>query len=159
MSLTVKVLTLTTTCECTFSLYYRILIQGGKTHPLIFIVGTNNFIEYLQSYQILIFIYYKFYSIILFIIINNTVYSVCCRYTSCNLKQKQGSNCLLSIRRKWFLFIHIVPSNIVDFWNSDFLKETQTFWKSHNWTFPLHEFFFFTFFFAWVFFWSPPSLF
>ena len=36
MSLTVKVLTLTTTCECTFSLYYRILIQGGKTHPLIF---------------------------------------------------------------------------------------------------------------------------
>ena len=57
MSLTVKVLTLTTTCECTFSLYYRILIQGGKTHPLIFIVGTNNFIEYLQSYQILIFIY------------------------------------------------------------------------------------------------------
>ena len=100
MSLTVKVSTLTTTCECTFSLYYRILIQGGKTHPLIFIVGTNNFIEYLQSYQILIFIYYKFYSIILFIIINNTVYSVCCRYTSCNLKQKQGSNCLLSIRRK-----------------------------------------------------------
>ena len=54
MSLTVKVLTLTTTCECFFSLYYRILIQGGKTHPLIFIVGTNNFIEYLQSYQILI---------------------------------------------------------------------------------------------------------
>ena len=52
MSLTVKVLTLTTTCECTFSLYYRILIQGGKTHPLIFIVGTNNFIEYLQRYQI-----------------------------------------------------------------------------------------------------------
>ena len=38
---------LTTTCEFTFSLYYRILIQGGKTHPLIFIVGTNNFIEYL----------------------------------------------------------------------------------------------------------------
>ena len=36
MSLTVKFLTLTTTCECTFSLYYRILIQGGKTHPLIF---------------------------------------------------------------------------------------------------------------------------
>ena len=33
----VKVLTLTTTCECTFSLYYRILIEGGKTHPLIFI--------------------------------------------------------------------------------------------------------------------------
>ena len=68
MSLTVKVLTLTTTCECTFSLYYRILIQGGKTHPLIFIVGTNNFIEYLQSYQILIFIYYKFYFIIFIII-------------------------------------------------------------------------------------------
>ena len=131
MSLTVKVSTLTTTCECTFSLYYRILIQGGKTHPLIFIVGTNNFIEYLQSYQILIFIYYKFYSIILFIIINNTVYSVCCRYTSCNLKQKQGSNCLLSIRRKWFLFIHIVK----------FLKETQTFWKKPNWTSLLHEFF------------------
>ena len=36
MSLTVKVLTLTTTCECIFSLYYRILIQGGKAHPLIF---------------------------------------------------------------------------------------------------------------------------
>ena len=35
-----------------FSLYYRILIQGGKNHPLIFIVGTNNFIEYLQRYQI-----------------------------------------------------------------------------------------------------------
>ena len=79
MSLTVKVLTLTTTytCECTFSLYYRILIQGGNTHPLIFIVGTNNhdFIEYLQSYQILIFIYYKFYFII-FIIIQYTVYVV-----------------------------------------------------------------------------------
>ena len=56
MSLTVTVLTLTTTCKCTFSLYYRILIQGGKTQPLIFIVGANNFIEYLQSYQILIFI-------------------------------------------------------------------------------------------------------
>ena len=73
MSLTVKVLTLnTTTCECTFSLYYRILIQGGKTHPLIFVVGTNNFIEYLQSYQILIFIYYKFYFII-FIIIHGSL--------------------------------------------------------------------------------------
>ena len=75
MSLTVEVLTLTTTWECTFSLYYRILIQGGKTHLLIFIVGTNNFIEYLQSYQILIFIYYKFYFII-FIIIQYTVYVV-----------------------------------------------------------------------------------
>ena len=75
MSLTVKVLTLTTTCECTCPLYYRILIQGGKTHPLMFIVGTNNFIEYLQSYQILIFIYYKFYFII-FIIIQYTVYVV-----------------------------------------------------------------------------------
>ena len=40
-----------------FLLYYRILIQGDKTHPLIFIVGTINFIEYLQRYQILIFIY------------------------------------------------------------------------------------------------------
>ena len=60
-----------------FSLYYRILIQGGKTHPLIFIVGTNNSSEYLQSYQILIhvFIYYKFYFII-FIIILYTVYVV-----------------------------------------------------------------------------------
>ena len=76
MSLTVKVLTITTTCECTFSLYYRILIQGGKTHPLIFIVGTNNFIEYLQSYQILIFIYYKFSSFIIFIIIQYIVYAV-----------------------------------------------------------------------------------
>ena len=47
MSLTVKVLTLT---KRTFSLYYRILIQGGETHALVFIVGTNNFIEYLQSY-------------------------------------------------------------------------------------------------------------
>ena len=44
-------------CEDIFSLYYRILIQGDKTNPLIFIVGTNNFIEYLQRYQILIFIY------------------------------------------------------------------------------------------------------
>ena len=96
MSLTVKVLTLTTTCECFFSLYYRILIQGGKTHPLIFIVGTNNFIEYFTKlsnsniYILQILFYYFYY---------NTVYSVCCRYTSCNLKQKQGSNCLLSIRR------------------------------------------------------------
>ena len=49
--------------------------QDGKTHPLIFILGTNNFIEYLQSYQILIFIYYKFYFII-FIIIQYTVYVV-----------------------------------------------------------------------------------
>ena len=31
------------------------------------------------------------------------------------------------------------------------ISETQTFWKSHNWTFLLHEFFFFTFFFAWIF--------
>ena len=82
-------------------------------------------------YLLQILFYYFFY---------NTVYSVCCKYTSCNLKQKQGSNCVLSIRRKWFLFIHIVPGNIVDFWNSDLLKETQTFWKSHNWTFLLHEF-------------------
>ena len=37
--------------------------------------GTNNFIEYLQSYQILIFIHYKFYFII-FIIIQYTVYVV-----------------------------------------------------------------------------------
>ena len=58
-----------------FSLFYRILIQGGKTHPLISIVGTNNFIEYLQSYQILIFIYCKFYFII-FIIIQYTVHVV-----------------------------------------------------------------------------------
>ena len=41
--------------------------------------------------------------------------SMCCRYTNCNLKQKQGSNILLAITRKWFLFIHIVPDNIVDF--------------------------------------------
>ena len=59
----------TTTSKCSFSFYYRIIIQGDKTHPLIFIVGTNNFIEYLQRYQILIFIYYKFY----FIIFINTV--------------------------------------------------------------------------------------
>ena len=58
-----------------FFIDYRILIQGGKTHPLISIVGTNNFIEYLQSYQNLIFIYYKFYFII-FIIIQYTVYIV-----------------------------------------------------------------------------------
>ena len=75
MSLTVKVLTLTTSCERTFSLYYRILIQGGKAHPLIFIVGTNNFIAYLQSYQILIFIYYKIY-FVSFIIIQYTVYVI-----------------------------------------------------------------------------------
>ena len=55
--LTVKVLI--HMCEYTFSLYYRILIQGDKTHPLIFIVRTINFIEYLQRYQIPIFIYYK----------------------------------------------------------------------------------------------------
>ena len=143
MSLTVKLLTLTTMCECTFSLYYRILIQGSKTLPLIFIVGTNNFIDYLQSYQILIFIYYKFYFIIFIII--------------------QGSNCLLSIRRMWFLFIHIVPAgNIVDFWNSDFPKKSQLDLPSawifflyllicmnfFSWHFPLHEFFFLVF--------SPP---
>ena len=75
MSLTVNVLTLTTTCECTFSLYYGIVIHADKTHPLIFIVGRNNFIKYLQSYQILIFIYYKFY-FITFIIIKYTVYVV-----------------------------------------------------------------------------------
>ena len=108
-----------------FHCIIEFLFKAVRPILYFFIVGTNNFIEYLQSYQILIFIYYKFYSIILFIIINNTVYSVCCRYTSCNLKQKQGSNCLLSIRRKWFLFIHIVPGNIVDFWNSDFLKKSQ----------------------------------
>ena len=55
------------------TLYYRILIQEYKTHPLIFIVGTNIFLEYLQRYQILRFIYYKFYDII-FIIIQYTVY-------------------------------------------------------------------------------------
>ena len=70
MSLRVKVLTLTTFSSC-----YRILIQGAKTHPIIFFVGTSNCIEYLQSYQILIFIYYKFYFII-FIIIQYTVYVV-----------------------------------------------------------------------------------
>ena len=59
-----------------FVLYYRILIQGGKTHPLIFIVGTNNFIEYLQSYQILIFIYYYKFYFIIFIIKQYTVYVV-----------------------------------------------------------------------------------
>ena len=30
-----------------------IIICGDKTHPLIFIVGTNNFIEYLLRYQLL----------------------------------------------------------------------------------------------------------
>ena len=141
MPLTVKVLTLTTTCKSTFSLYYRILIQGGKTHHLIFIVGTNNFTEYLQSYQILIFIYYKF---LFYYFSYNTVYSVCFRYISCNLEQKQGSNCLLSIRRKWFLFIHIVLDNIVDFWNSDFLKSQLDL--------PSAWIFSFTFFCAWIFF-------
>ena len=86
----------------------------------------------------------------------NTVYSVRCRYTSCNLKQKQGSNCLLSVRRKWFLFIHIVPGKIVDFWNSDFLEKSQLDLPSGwifflylllcmnfiSWHFPLHEVFF-----------------
>ena len=33
-----------------------------------------------------------------------------------------------------------------------FWKKIQTFWKSHNSTFLLHEFLFFTFFFAWIFF-------
>ena len=69
MLVTVEVSTLTSTCECTFSLYYRLLIQRDKTHPIIFIVGTNNVIEYLQS---LLFIYYKFYFII-FLIIQYTV--------------------------------------------------------------------------------------
>ena len=85
-----------------------------------------------------------------------TVCSVCCRYTSCNLNQKQGFNCLLSTRRKWFLFIHILPGNTVDFWNSDFLKKSQLDLPSpwifflylllcmnfFSWHFPLHEFFF-----------------
>lgn len=44
MLLTVKVLILSAVCEYTFSLYYRILIQGDKTRPLIFIVDTKNFI-------------------------------------------------------------------------------------------------------------------
>ena len=57
----------TTTSKCSFPFYYRIIIHGDKTHALIFIVGTNNFIEYLQRYQILIFIYYKFYFIIFII--------------------------------------------------------------------------------------------
>ena len=67
---TVKVLTLPLHVKlCTFSLYYRILIHGDKTHPLIiFIVGTNNFIEYLQRYEIQIFISYKLYFIILLVI-------------------------------------------------------------------------------------------
>ena len=30
-----------------------IIIRGDKTHPLIFIVGANNFIEYLLRYQLL----------------------------------------------------------------------------------------------------------
>ena len=30
------------------------------------------------------------------------------------------------------------------------ISEPQTFWKSHNWTFLLHEFFFFSFSFAWI---------
>ena len=51
---------------CTF-LQSLPFIQGDKTHRLIFIVGTNNFIEYLRRYQILIFIYYKFYFIIFII--------------------------------------------------------------------------------------------
>ena len=40
---------------------------------------------------------------------------MCCRYTSCNSKQKQGSNCLLSIRKKC---LFIVPGNIIDFWST-----------------------------------------
>ena len=153
-SLTVKVWTLTTASEYTFSLYYRILIQGGNSHSLIFIAGESNFIEYLQSYQILIFIYYKFYYFYY-----NTVYSVCCRYTRYSFKQKQGSICLLSIRRKSFLFIHIVPGNIFDFWNSDFLKKSQLDLPS-AWIFslpsPSHVFFFLSFSLAWIFFFSHP---
>ena len=55
---------------------------------------------------------------------------------------------LLSFLQGQKLFIHIVPGNIVDFWNSDFLKETQTFWKSQH----LHKFFFLAFSLAWIFF-------
>ena len=91
----------------------------------------------LYNIYLLQILFYYFYYI--------TVYSVCCTYTSCNLKQKQGSNCLLSIRRKWLLFSHIVPGNIVDFWNSDFLKMSQL-------DLPSAWIFFFTFFFAWFFF-------
>ena len=53
------------------------------------------FSEFYGIYLLQILFYY-FY--------RNTVYNVCCRYTSCNLKQKL------------VLFIHIVPGiNIVDF--------------------------------------------
>ena len=105
--LTVKVLI--HMCEYTFSLYYRILIQGDMTHPLIFIVCTINFMEYLQRYQIPIFIYYKLNFIIFFYY--NTVRSVCCRYTSCNLKL------IVSIQyeESEILFIYIVLGNIADF--------------------------------------------
>ena len=58
-------------CEYTFSLNYRILIQGDKTHTLISIVSTNNFIEYLQIPNSNI--YYKF-NFITFIITQYTVY-------------------------------------------------------------------------------------
>ena len=117
-------------------------------------------------YLLQILFYYFYY---------NTVYSVCCRYTSCNLKEKQGSNCLLSMRRKWFLFIHIMPGNIL------LTSETQTFWKKlrlsekvtigpsfwmNFFSLPssLHEFFFLAFSLAGIFFVfppppSPPSLF
>ena len=75
MLVTVKVLTLLLHVNALFHFIIESLSKAIKTHPLIFIVGTNNFIEYLQSYQILIFIYYKFYFII-FIIIQYTVYVV-----------------------------------------------------------------------------------
>ena len=62
-------------CEHTFSLYYSFLIQGDKTHPPIFIVGTINFIEYLQRYQILIFfLLYTNLISLFFIIVQYTVY-------------------------------------------------------------------------------------
>ena len=50
----------------------RILIQGDPSSN--FYCGHSNFMEYLQRYQILLFIYYKF--CFSFIVIQYTVYVV-----------------------------------------------------------------------------------
>ena len=54
--------------DCWLRVCFNPLCDGNKTHPLIFIVDINNFIEYLQRHQILLFIYYKFYYIIFIMI-------------------------------------------------------------------------------------------
>ena len=64
-------------------------------------VGTNNFIEYLQSYQILIFIYNKFYFII-FIIIQYTVYAV----GTLAAIQNKNKVLIVSFHKKKVIFVY-----------------------------------------------------